>query len=173
MNQSFIIISNISEEVLMESLMDFANLYSGDSFTDNIEIYREKETYQFLILFTNKPSFDHFCFAINYLRYVKTPNNNLPIPFGYFLNESENYSFLTKGFIKVYVSSNDKEYDNVNIVNNLNESYLFNFSGNQKKLTILEESFEVPSVKLDNYYHVLNIIPEPIEKESKPWWKFW
>ena len=171
MKQSFIIISEISEELVTESLMDFSNLYSGENFANDILLYREKETYKFLILFTNTPNFDHFSYAVNYLRYIKTPNNKLPLVFGYFLNESENYSFLTKGFVKVYVSSNDKEYDNVNVVNNTNETYLFDFGGKHKKLPIIEESFDVPTVNMDDYFHVLNIIPAP--KENKPWWKIW
>ncbi len=171
MKQSFIIVTEISEDVITNGLMDFANQYTGESFVNNIELYRENETDKFLILFSNVPSFDHFCFAVNYIRYIKTPNKKLPLVFGYYLNESDNYPFLTKGFVKTYVSLNDKEYDNVNVVNNLNETYLFDFGGRQKKLSIIEESFEVPTINLNNFNHSLNIIPSPVE--NKPWWKIW
>jgi len=60
MEQSFIVAKEISENVLLESLMDFANQYSDHKFAENIILYREKETENFLILFTNAPDFDHF-----------------------------------------------------------------------------------------------------------------
>lgn len=171
MHQSFIIVSEISEDLLTNGLMDFANQYSGENFVKNIELYKEKETDKFLIQLTNIPSFDHFCFAVNYIRYIKTPNKKLPSVFGYYLNESNNASFLTKGFVKIYVSSNDKEYDNVNVVNSNNETYHVDFGGRQKKLSIIEESFEVPNINIEDYTHIINVIPTPIEKKS--WWKIW
>lgn len=38
----------------------------------------------------------------------------------------------------VYVYKNDKAYDNGNIVNNQNQSYLYDFGGNIKKLETTE-----------------------------------
>jgi hypothetical protein len=171
MKQSFIIVTEISENLLTNGLMDFANQYSGESFVNNIELYKGNGTDNFLILFSNVPNFDHFCFAVNYIRYIKTPNKKLSSAFGYYLNNSNKYSFLTNGFVKTYVSSNDKEYDNVNVVNSNNETYLFDFGGSQKKLSIIEQSFEVPEINISDYTHILNIIPSPIK--DKPWWKIW
>jgi hypothetical protein len=171
MKQSFIIVSEISEDILTNCITEFANLYSGKNFVNGIELYKEKEANKFLILFSNTPSFDHFCYAVNYIRYIKMPNKKIPLVFGYYLNETERHSFLTKGFAKTYVSSNDKEYDNVNVVNNINETYLFDFGGRQKKLSVIEESYEVPMINIEDYHHILNINPAPIEHKS--WWKIW
>ena len=173
MEQSFIVVKEISENVLLENLMDFANLYSDNKFAENIILYRKKESENFLIHFTNVPNFDHFCFAVNYIRYIQTPTEKLPFAFGYYLNNSETNTqhFLTDGFVKVYVSKNDKEYDNVNVVNRNNETYFYDFGGRISKLSIIEEPFENPTFDINNYNHVLNIIPAP--KENKPWWKIW
>jgi hypothetical protein len=169
MKQSFIVVSDISESVFMNGIMDFANQYSGKDFVNDIILYKEKERNKFLVLFSNIPSFDHFCFAVNFIRYIKTPNNKLPLVFGYYLNESDGSLFLTKGFVKIYVSSNDKEYDNVNVVNSNNETFLFDFGGSEKKLSIIEECFEIPVINIAGYNHILNIIPDKV----KSWWEFW
>lgn len=173
MKQSFIVVKEISENLLCESLMDFANQYSDKKFVENIILYKKKGTETFLILFTNVPTFDHLCFAVNYITYVETPTKKLPLVFGYFLNNSESnpHYFLTDDFVKVYVSKNDKEYDNVNIVNQSNETYLYDFGGNISKLLLIEEPFDIPTFDIKNYDHILNISPAP--KEIKPWWKIW
>ena len=75
----------------------------------------------------------------------------------------------------VYVSKNDRDYDNVNLVNNKNESYLYDFGGKVKRLQTIEEMFKLISFDKNNYYHILNIIPSKSAKKwkLKPWWKFW
>jgi len=173
MEQSFIVVEEISENLLLEGLMDFANQYSDDKFVEDIILYRKKEVESFLILFTNVPNFDHFCFAVNYVRYIKTKTKKLPVAFGYYQNNSATNTqyFLTNGFVKVYVSKNDKEYDNVNVVNRNNETYLYDFGGRISKLSMIEEPFNIPTFDINDYNHILNITPAP--KENKPWWRMW
>ena len=171
MKQSFIIVTEITEDLLLDGLMDFANLYSKERFADTIELFKEKGTQKFLVLFSNAPSFDHFCFAVNYIRYIQTPNKKLASVFGYYLNESYSYSFLNQGFVKTYVSANDKAFDNVNVVNQNNETYLFGFDMKIQKQSIIEEHFEVPHININDFEHVLDIVQTPLE--VKPWWKFW
>jgi len=174
MEQSFLLASGIPEESLLDGLMEFANTYREHKFVEDIEVYRKKGSQEYLILFPNAPSLDHFAFAVNYLKYI--PKNTVPTRVsGYFFNHagSIEHSFQTGAFIKLYVSSNDKEYDNVNIVNSTNETYLYGFDGSRKKLDVTEELFEVPSLELDDFNHILNIIPGKVESENKPWWKFW
>lgn len=173
MEQSFIIVTDVSEEILTNGLMDFANDYYDQKFVNEIKLYTEKAGEKFLILFTNIPSFYHFCFTVNYIHYLKTDDNKLPTVYGYYLNNlnSKEHSFLSDGFVKTYVSVNDKEYDNVNVVNDKNETYLFDFNGRQTKLSIIEQVYEVPVLTIDDYHHRTNISPSPIE--NKPWWKIW
>lgn len=171
MKRSFIIVTEVSENSLTNGLMNFANQYSAQPFVSDILLSKEKGKEKFLILFSNTPSFDHFCYTVNYIHYIKTPNKSMPTAFGYYLNfenESKN-SFLTSGFVKTYVSKNDTKYDNVNVVNSKNETFLFDFGGRHKKLSVIEESFEVPEINIDDYNHVLNIVPFP--EEDKPWWQ--
>src|SRR5690606_10730633 len=110
--------------------------------------------------FSNIPSFDHFAYAVNFLKYLKTTDRKLPSVFGYYFIKmhKEYYSFLVGEFVKVHISKNDNQYDNVNVVNHQNQTYLFEF-GKQSRLPIIEESFEIPQVDFKSYSHVINIIP--------------
>ena len=176
MKQSFILTHRVTEEVLLSGLMDFANMYSKHSFVEIISVFKEKRGSNFLILFTNPPSLEHFAFAVNYIYYI--PESTVsPSVSGYFYktpnitssNSAENY-------LKLYVSKNDQQYDNVNVVNNQNETYLLDFGNRNNKTVLTEESFEVPTLSLENFDHVLDVVPGEgeysVEKE-KPWWKFW
>lgn len=173
MKQSFIVSSDVQENELQVGLMDFANLYSQEKFAEQIELFRKKGELEYLIFFNNEPDFERFAYAVNYIRFLETKNGQLPLVTGYFNNgqkDSQN-PFLDGNFVKVYVSRNDKEYDNVNIVDSENDTYRFDFGGAYTKLATIEESFELPHVDLENYNHLITIIPAPAE--SKPWWKFW
>jgi len=172
MNQSFITISDIPEDVLQIGLMEFANLYATFDFVQQIQLLREKGSLNYLVYFVNEPDFDHFSFAVNYLHYIEANNGKRPVVNGYFkVDRTPGLNFLHGKVVKLYVSKNDNKYDNVNVVNSDNETYLFDFGGSQVKLPTIEKSFEVPQIDINNYNHLITIIPAPVK--AKPWWKFW
>ncbi|MDP2160598.1 MAG: hypothetical protein Q8K02_08965 [Flavobacterium sp.] len=170
MKQSFITISGLPNKVLTNLLIEFANLFSDEKFQNEILLYKEKKTGTFLILFVSIPSFDHFCYCVNFIRYMETPNNQLPLVYGYYFNEGESHSFLTKGFVKIYVSSSDIEYNNVHVVNNTNETYFLDFGAVPKLLSINEEFYEVPVVDLGGYEEV--VFDGEVVGNNR-WWRFW
>jgi hypothetical protein len=169
MKQSFITITGIGKELLISNIDEFTNLYPDQNFVQDIKLYKKDD--MFLMLFTNSPDFMYFSFAVNYLHYIQTNNAQLPKVYGYFYNETNEYDFLTQGFVKLYVSANDQDYDNVSVVNNLNETYVYDFGEHVEKVTEQAERYEIADIEVENFTHVLNISPQPVEQ--KPWWKFW
>lgn len=170
MKQSFIIVSGLRNKFLTNILIEFVNIFSGENFENEILLYKEKKTGTFLILFSTIPSFDHFCYCVNFIRYMETPNNTLPLVSGYYFNDDDSHSFLTKGFVKVYVSSSDHEYNNVNVVITTNETYFLDFGSLPKLLPTNEESYGVPAINLDDYSEVNT---DRTLLRNKTWWKFW
>jgi len=76
------------------------------------------------------------------VNYIKYPANFEKLnPYKRFLKHFEHfrkYDFKSGDWLMVYVYKNDKAYDNGNIVNNQNQSYLYDFGGNIKKLETTE-----------------------------------
>jgi hypothetical protein len=177
MEQNHITIDNVSNQNIEDILMNLANLYSDTGYTNGIQLYRKQNsTSSFLVLFTNSPDLERFNYFVNYIRYSEGMDNYTPIVRGYFQTKdiNNNKDFSVGDWIMVYVSSNDKEYDNVNIVNSNNENYLYDFGGKIKKLITIEEQFEFSQLDLINYNHILDIYPsKSFESSTKPWWKFW
>ncbi len=177
--ENYIIIKNVESNDIENILMDISNSYSDFEFSKGIRLYRENQsTNSFLILFTNSPDFTHFCFFVNYLKYPEAPKVYNPFIRGYFKTSEidlKDLSFINGEWVMAYVSINDKEYDNVNLTNSNNESYLYDFGGKIKRLNIIEEKFNHIEYDLNNYNHIIDIYPYNSlkEKSIKPWWKFW
>ena len=154
--------------------MEFANMYRSESFVEQILVYRKKENDVYLILFQNAPNLERFAFAVNFINYIQNVPSK-PSVYGYYFNRSKQIEnkFQTNDFVKLYVSKSDNEYDNVNIVNQENETYLYGFDGTRKKIGIVEETFETPTIEFEDFHHILDVIPGDIKAEDKPWWKFW
>lgn len=177
MNQNHIIIDNISNQNIEEALMSLANLYADSGYTDGIQLYRkQKSTSSFLVCFTNSPDFERFNYFVNYLRYPENNDSLNPIVRGYYQTKDikEKNNFSKGDWIMIYVSVNDKEYDNVNIVDSENQNFLYDFGGNITKLNTIEEQFMFSQLDLLNYNHITDIYPaKAFEDSKKPWWKFW
>ncbi|MFL9845501.1 hypothetical protein [Flavobacterium rhizosphaerae] len=178
MNSNHIVVKNINEDDLQNILMNIANLYSDTEYVDGIQLYREKQKYDsFLILFTNQPDFERFNYFTNYIKYPEGYENLSHSVRGFFKvsDVRKQYDFNVGEWLMVYVSKNDKEYDNVNIVNCENKTYLFDFGGKIKKLNVIEESYKLIPIDINSFHHIIDIIPGKVagRMETKPWWKFW
>ena len=178
MTENFIIVENVNEKDLESILMNLANLYADTEFVNGIQFFRKKEKYNsFLILFSNQPDFERFNYFVNYIKYPEEYEKFSPFLRGFYRTSDikKKLEFNVGEWIMVYVSKNDKDYDNVNLVNEKNDNYLYDFGGNIKKLKSAEEMFKLISFDKSNYYHIIDIIPnKSVEKlELKPWWKFW
>ncbi len=170
MTENFIIVENINERELESILMDLANLYADTEFVNGIQFYRKKGKYDsFLILFSNQPDFERFNYFVNYIKYPAEYDKFSPFLRGFYKTSDikQKSEFNAGEWIMVYVSKNDKEYDNVNLVNDKNENYLYDFGGKIKKLKSAEEMFKLLSFDKDNYYHIFDIVPSKSAENSQ------
>lgn len=170
MTENFIIVENVNERELESILMNLANLYADTEFVNGIQFYRKKDKQDsFLILFSNQPDFVRFNYFVNYIKYPTEYEKFSPFLRGYFKtsNIKEKSEFNVGEWIMVYVSRNDKEYDNVNFVNAKNENYLYDFGGKIKKLKSKEEIFKLISFDKNDYYHILDVIPAKSVEDSQ------
>lgn len=171
MTENFIIVENVNEKELESILMELANAYSDTEFVNGIQFYRKKDKFDsFLILFSNQPDFERFNYFVNYIKYPAEHEKFSPYLRGFYRTSDikQKSEFNIGDWIMVYVSKNDKEYDNVNLVNDKNENYLYDFGGKTKKLKSAEEMFKLISFDKNNYHHILDIIPSQTIEERKP-----
>lgn len=177
MEKNHILIDNVSTQNIEEIVMNLANLYDESGYTVGMQLYRKHQsTNSFLVCFTNSPDFERFCYFINYLRYPEGFDNCNPMVRGYYQTKdiTNKIDFGLGTWIMVYISKEDKEYDNVTIVNSENENYLYDFGGKITRLSKMEESFELSQAEIRNYNHIIDIFPaKAFEKATKPWWKLW
>lgn len=137
MTENYIVIEGVTEKAIEGMLMNMASLYSDTKYVEGIQLYRKKENQtSFLILFTNTPDFDRFAYFVNYLKYPEGFEQHKPFLRGFYkvTAQQPNTEFANGEWLMMYVSEKDKEYDNVSIVNERNESFLNDFGGKVKKL---------------------------------------
>ncbi len=171
MNENYIIVENVTEEELEIFLMDFSNLNINSELAKGIQLYRKKEDSQsFLVLFNSTPNFSSFNYMVNYLRYATDKEGYAPFIRGFYQTSDiqKSLDFKTGDWIMVYVSKNDKEYDNTNLVNSNNETYLYDFGRKAKRLNMIEETFQLIRYDKSNFYHILDIFPSNMMGEGKP-----
>lgn len=178
MTENYIIVEKVRESDLETILMNFANLYSETEFVNGIQLYRKKETVDsFMILFSKSPDFERFNYIVNYLKYPEGFENFQAFIRGFYrtIDININAEFITGDWIMVFVSEADKEYDNVSLVNEKNESYLYDFGGKIKPLKQIEEKFNLISTEIAEYNHVIEIFSSKQAETmlKKPWWMFW
>jgi len=178
MKENYIIIENVIESELESILMNLANIYRDVACADGIQLYRKKDKYDsFLVLFTNQPDFMRFNYFVNYLKYPENFMNFNPFLRGFFKTTDiqEKQEFSLGEWLMIYISKNDKKYDNVSLVNDQNQSFLIDFGERVNKLETTEENYQLITFDKNNYYHITDIIPSIPEENpaSKPWWKFW
>ena len=181
--QDYILVENISESDISIMLSNLANLYSDTGYTDGIELSKSKSSEQkFLVSFQNIPDFEHFAYFVNYIHYPADVEVSKMYVRGFYkVKEGDSTKDFNPGeSLQLYVSQNDTEYDNVSIVNSINQGYLFDFGDKTKKLEYSEEKYQLSGADRANY-SVLKIVspsstplsPESTDGSSKPWWKFW
>lgn len=171
MTENFIIVENVTEKDLEKILQNLANLYAETEYVNGIKWFRNNtKSDSFLILFSNNPDFDRFNFFVNYIKYPEEFVNFSPFVRGFYKTSDIQLQneFNMGTWIMVYVSKNDQDYDNVTLVNEKNESYLFDFGGKIKKLESLEERFTFISVDMSQYDKILDIFPTKSIEVIKP-----
>lgn len=147
---NLIVIKGGSHSDIKRALQQWIELYSND-----LETYIKFEFYKtgqenHLIVADKRLNNEKFNFLVNYLRYPEGIEYKINIE-GYTTAKKEKLypeNILNKRLI-IYISDNDKEYDNVFVTTENNETYKVDFSG---KITRLNESktFKIPDIDFDS-----------------------
>ncbi len=175
MTPSLILVYDINESELQSCLADFANIYAPYEGLANLDIYRRKGATDYLVVVPDNCDFTHFAYCVNYIVYSRKPGLPRPSADGYYaVAYDPSLPFLTGDVVRVYVATDDKEVDNVTVVNDRHETYLFPFGDKPSLRDRGERLFQPVPVSLDDYHFLITMIPTPDqEQEQKPWWKFW
>ena len=179
MNQNHILIQTGDQNTLETVLFDLCNLYHDVPYSHGIQLYRRKGQLDlFLMLFTNNPDFDRFCYFVNYLKYPFDHTSFKPKVRGFFKSkETTTYPQLMEGdWLMIYVNDADTAGDNVYVTNETQLGYVYDFGGNLMTLENPVHSYKAQDVNLEDFNHILDFFPAPKPEssvESKPWWKFW
>jgi hypothetical protein len=179
MKRNYIVIEGGTRNDVEIILENFCQLYSEGGIVKDIQFYEKNNaSNSFLVSFETELDFEHYAYLINYLTYPEGINNWASKIYGYYFTKflTENYEFNVGEYLMLYVSNNDGDYDNVNVVNFNNETYLYDFGGKISKIGFTERNYNFPSIVETEYQIIKAIKIESDHKEmteSKPWWKFW
>jgi|GEM_PF-1273270 len=143
---NFIIISGGLGDDIKKALRQWLALYSTE-LVNNIkfELFKLGQE-RFLIVADKRINNEYFNYLINYLRYPEDIEYSISVEGYTILCDKEIYpqNLLDKK-AQIYISDNDKEYDNVFLTTEDNETYKIEFSG---KVSRLNESrtFSIPDI---------------------------
>jgi len=172
---SFILVSEITENELESCLLDLVNMYDPQGLHE-LDLYRRKGATDYLVAVPEGCDFTLFAYCVNFIVYSRKPG--LPRPWVdayYAVAYDPSLPFLIGDVVRVYVASDDREFDNVTVVNDRNETFLFSFRNSKPRPQEHgERAFRLPPVTIDEYNHLITLMASPPpEVENKPWWKFW
>ncbi|MDD4971980.1 MAG: hypothetical protein PHT07_21345 [Paludibacter sp.] len=147
---NLIVIKGGSHSDIKKALQQWIELYSTDLETDiKFELYNTGQK-NHLIVVDKRLNNEKFNFLVNYLCYPEEIECKISIE-GYTTAKKEKLypeNILNKRLI-IYISENDKEYDNVFVTTEDNETYKVDFSG---KITRSIESkiFKIPDFDFES-----------------------
>ncbi len=150
--------------------MNLASRYHKIDSVNGIQLYRKKGNINsFLILFTNQPDFKRFAYFINYIRCPEGFKHFKPFLSGYYKTTDiqGNHSYKKGNWLMVFVDKSDNKYDNVTLVNESNETYIYSFNRSPKKDINATNIFKQIVFNIENYNHVIDIIPDEKLKKLK------
>lgn len=143
---NLIVIKGGSHSDIKKALQQWIELYSDDLETDiKFEFYKTGQE-SHLIVADKRLNNEKFNFLVNYLRYPENIEYKISIE-GYTTAKKENLypeDILNKRLL-IYISENDKEFDNVLVTTEDNETYKVDFGG---KIT---RSFESKTFKIPDF----------------------
>jgi len=178
MTENHILVKTTQQQVLENVLCDMANLYADTAYAKGIQLYRKKgQVDSFLVLFTNNPDLHRFSYFTNYLVYPFNYLDFKPTVRGFYKSSDirDAPQLQSGNWLMIYDNENDEHGDNVYIVNELNQTFIFDFGGRLQPLETTLKDFRLFDVNIKNYHHIMDIHPSPETEMTKvkPWWKFW
>jgi hypothetical protein len=169
--KNYILVHSKDQSTLEKVLFDLADLYYDTEYVYGIELYRRKgDLDSFLIQFSNNPDLDRFSYFVNYLDYPMDIENFKVDARGYYQTKDiiEVTKLKTGEWIMLFINPKDKDGDNVYIVNESHQNFIYDFGGRLKSLDHILEEFKQHNIDLKNYHHILNIFPsKTVKKQPK------
>ena len=175
MNKAFIILKGESFSNIKTALQNLSNLYNDTGYTKGFQLYKHKSKINsFSLQFDNAPDFERFSYFINYINYPEGLDNVEIQVNGYWpINQKlKKIEGEIGEWLMLYISTNDKDYDNVFIVNESNKNYKYDFGGNVSKLRNEVQLYQRQILNKEDYEHCLLINPN-IQEKKRSWWNFW
>lgn len=178
-NNNLIIINGGAYNEIKKALRQWIDLYSEQIQSDlDFKIYKNGKG-NHIIQADERLDNESFFYLVNYLKYPEGIEYNIDIE-GYTTGEEKK---LKSKRLLVYISPNDKDYDNVFVITNENENYKVEFGGkitetNENKLYRIPQDFslDTPEIlkvekreiknngeiktegKIDNRFKILSIL---------------
>jgi len=147
---NLIVIKGGSHSDIKKALQQWIELYSDDLETDiKFELYKTGQE-SHLIVADKRLNNEKFNFLVNYLRYPEDIEYKISIE-GYTTAKKEKLypENIQNKRLLIYISESDKEFDNVFVTTEDNETYKVDFGG---KITRIIESktFKIPDIDFDS-----------------------
>jgi len=128
-NDKLIVVKGPNEEQLKKVLTKFCELYNQNGPPTALKFYIKKED-TFFITFPGDIDFELFCYLINYIKYPMDITYNIETIGWTRVDETDvwNTKRLKGKKVMVFIDPADKEYDNVMLTTENNESYKVGFA---------------------------------------------
>ncbi|HLP49479.1 MAG TPA: hypothetical protein VK154_01205 [Chitinophagales bacterium] len=163
-DSNYILVSNVQQRDIETAVANMAVMHADNGYTKSIEIYRYPVKGLFLLLFPFPPDFEWFQYIVNYLKYPEGVTYNADVRGYWTLKKGDGALSEHIGKrVMLYVSDNDKEYDNVALVTDDKLTYRLDFSGIVTLLPANEKEFIEIEVSMNDFAHVINIVPDKEE----------
>lgn len=137
---SLILVQNMGENEINDAIESFNKM--GKEEDENFEYYTPEIKNcgnNFMLLFSPIINYRDFCFWVNYLIYSdKNKRHNNDITGWYEVGNTKNNHPLSNKIIMLFIPENDKEFDNVYLVDNFNNCYKQEFALDEKIIPIDE-----------------------------------
>jgi hypothetical protein len=163
--QNYIIISDATEQEVLQVVQDLADLYVDSEYSRGIQVHKHsRQENTFLIAFTKTPVFEHMLYSFNYFAYPEKVKYKATLK-GY-CNMDIKTSKLSTIYGKrlmMHVSDKHKTYDNILAVTADNESYKMGFAlaDDFKKLPDCEAPFYEAELLPGDFTLIEQISPGP------------
>ncbi len=160
-NNNLILINGGAYTEIKKALRQWIELYSDQIKSDlNFKLYKNGKG-NHIIQADDRLDNETFFYLVNYLKYPEGIEYNIDIE-GYTTGEEKS---LKSKKLLVYISPNDKEYDNVFVTTNENENYKVEFGG---KVTLTGENklYRTPQEISLGTPEILNVQKREIKKNG-------
>lgn len=170
--KNYIRITAEDQSKLFKAILEFANLYADSFFTDEIKVSRiSSEKNLYVVQFPKEPDFERFKYFVNYLHYPEVKDAGLKTKGFWTIHDQDELPTEFIGArVMLYVSENDKEYDNVySAFDTIPENYKLGFAVGEEfiKLTSSEPDFSEMLIEDSDLELIKIITPDTATLEKR------